>query len=378
MRLALERPAVRALTEARVARARSEVTSAGRWPNPEVEYSREELDRPPGDSTEEALWLSQRFELSGARALRRGAAERRVQAATLGTAAERVEIAADARARFHRVLHQQERVDAIEAWTRRLAATEAVIRKREAAGEVSGYDTLRLSTEQLSAEASLTRERAAYRRRWAELAALLGGSVDTYRGVVGRLLPEPPPALASLVDAAAGRPDIARLAREAEASDLERRAGERGWIPDLTLGVGRKTVDDELGTDSGPMIAAGITVPLFDRGQAEEQRAAADAAIARGEHRLAVAAAAGEIRGLWHEVTALTGAAWERRQRAREQAGRLVALAEIAYRGGEIGILELLDAYRGAHDAELEALETAATARQARIELDRLTGEIDP
>lgn len=376
IRLALERPAVQLLAEGRIALARSDVTAAGRWSNPEIEYSREEVDRQPKDSTEEFYWLSQRFELSGQRGLHKEAAERRVQAASLGTEADRVEIEADTRARFYRVLHQQERLGAIEDWTGRLAAIGEVIRKRHAAGEVAGYDTLRLSTEQSSARAALRKEQASYKRAWAELASLLGGAeaISAYDGVAGRLLPVAPTSLEAMLEAVARRPDIVKLAEEAAAHDLEKRAGERGWVPELTLGVGYKTVDDDLGTDSGPMIAAGITVPLFDRGQADQQRASAGAAIARSQYRLALAAAEGEVRGRWREVTDLTSAAWDQHRAAREEAARLVKIAEVAYRGGEIGILELLDAYRGVHDAELQALETAVVARRTQIALDRLTG----
>ncbi len=376
VRLALARPAVQTLADGRIALARSEITAAGRWPNPEVEYAREEVNRQPSDSTEEFYWLSQRFELSGQRGLRKEAAEHRVRAATLGTEADRVAIEVDVRARFYQVLHQQERLGAIEGWTQRLAATREVIRKRQVAGEVSGYDTLRLSTEQSSARASLQKEQASYRRVWEELSAQLGGAeaLSPYDGVTGRLLPSQPPSLEAMLEGLARRPDIAQLAQEAAAHDLERRAGERGWVPELTLGVGRKVVDDDLGSDSGPMIAAGITIPLFDRGQSEQQRASASGAIARSQHRLALAAAEGEIRGLWREVTVLTSAAWEQHGVARKEAARLVRIAEVAYQGGEIGVLELLDAYRGAHDAELQALEMAAAARQAQVELDRLTG----
>ena len=42
--------------------------------------------------------------------------------------------------------------------------------------------------------------------------------------------------------------------------------------------------------------------------------------------------------------------------------------------GGEFTLLELLDAYRGATDDALRALELAHAARTARIELDRLSG----
>lgn len=55
-------------------------------------------------------------------------------------------------------------------------------------------------------------------------------------------------------------------------------------------------------------------------------------------------------------------------------AAELVRTAEAAYAGGELGILELLDAYRGALDAELQALELEWGARRARIEVDRALG----
>jgi cobalt-zinc-cadmium efflux system outer membrane protein len=55
-------------------------------------------------------------------------------------------------------------------------------------------------------------------------------------------------------------------------------------------------------------------------------------------------------------------------------AGDLSRTAETAYRAGEGGILELLDAYRTELDAELAALELELRARLARIELDELSG----
>ena len=52
----------------------------------------------------------------------------------------------------------------------------------------------------------------------------------------------------------------------------------------------------------------------------------------------------------------------------------LVRIAEAAYRAGESTVLELLDAYKGALEAELTALDLEWKAREARIELDQLTG----
>jgi cobalt-zinc-cadmium efflux system outer membrane protein len=380
LQLGLARPALEDLAAGRIAQARSEVVATGLWPNPELEYTREQVDRQVGDSTEETLWLSQRFELSGQRGLRKDAALQRVEAVGLGNAAYRVETAADIRLRFYRVLAQRQKVTAIQDWDIRLENIGEIIQKRQSAGEVSGYDALRLTREQASVQATLHKAQAVYERLWEELIAVLGGAdaVRGYQGVAGRLLPEPPTPVESLLASVAERPDIRRYLQEAGAQEQEQRAGERGWIPDLTLGVGRKSVDDDLGRDAGPVITAAITIPLFDHGQAEQQRAAAAAKIARSRYQIALAKAEGEVRGLWREVSELTRTAWQQQQQAQEAAGQLIHIAQLAYEGGEIGVLELLDAYRGAHDAELEALEMAAAARQAHITLDRLTGVVTP
>jgi cobalt-zinc-cadmium efflux system outer membrane protein len=122
------------------------------------------------------------------------------------------------------------------------------------------------------------------------------------------------------------------------------------------------------------MIAAGITLPLFNRGQADEQSASAKTEIARNRLQLLVQQAQGEVSGLWREVAGLRSAALEAQRGASEEALRMIRIAEAAYEGGELGVLELLDAYRSAHLSEIQALELSVAARLASIELDLLTG----
>jgi cobalt-zinc-cadmium efflux system outer membrane protein len=277
---------------------------------------------------------------------------------------------------FHRLLYQHRLVLAGVDWSERISNIAAVVEKRERAGDVSGYDALRLSRERASVDAAVHREQAARARLWAAMSALLGGPdmAVRYDGVTGKLLPEPPPALTDLLAALAERPDIAQLEREVAALDLERRASGRGWVPQLTLGAGQKRVDDDLGSDTGPMLAAGFTLPLFNRGQADEQRASAQAEIATNRLQLLVQQAQGEVSGLWREVAGLRSAALEAQRGASEEASQMILIAETAYEGGELGVLELLDAYRSAHFSEIQALELSIAARLASVELDLLTG----
>jgi outer membrane protein TolC len=53
----------------------------------------------------------------------------------------------------------------------------------------------------------------------------------------------------------------------------------------------------------------------------------------------------------------------------------LVQIAEVAYREGEVGILELLDSVRTASRARMRLIDTRLDARLAEIALERAVGE---
>ncbi|MBK9018482.1 MAG: hypothetical protein IPL72_00165 [Sulfuritalea sp.] len=82
----------------------------------------------------------------------------------------------------------------------------------------------------------------------------------------------------------------------------------------------------------------------------------------------------GELVGLHRQLTQLLAAAERYRSDAVAPSADLVRIAETAYRAGESTILELLDAYKGALDAETTALDLEWKAREVRIELDQMTG----
>jgi cobalt-zinc-cadmium efflux system outer membrane protein len=88
------------------------------------------------------------------------------------------------------------------------------------------------------------------------------------------------------------------------------------------------------------------------------------------------ARAEGELRGLYAQGERLRKAALEFRAATVNAAPDLLRIAEAAYRGGESSLLELLDAYRGALEAETTALLLEWKARETRIEYDQLTGRI--
>jgi len=95
---------------------------------------------------------------------------------------------------------------------------------------------------------------------------------------------------------------------------------------------------------------------------------------ARAEYALAKQKADGDLIGLHRQLVQLIAAAERYRREAVAPSADLVRIAEAAYRAGESTVLELLDAYKGALEAETMALDLEGKARDARIELDQLTG----
>lgn len=375
VRRGLARPDLADLALGRVESAKADALAAGLPPNPTIGYSRDRNRGTPG-STEETWQLSQTFDLSGRRSLRREAADIRVEAAYAGNDRRRDELVAEIRRSFYLTLFKHEAVLATETWTQRFSRVERIVDKLTRAGEASGYDRRRLLRERQTAEARLNNEKADLDRAAEQLAALVGTSGKEAEAVTGTLRPTAPPPLEKALSRIEQRPDLQALARRAQAADLEGRAASRGWVPDVTLGVGPKRIDNGGSRENGTAISFSIPLPIFDRQQAGERRAAAEALNARGEFSLARARAEGDLRGLHRQVERLVTAADDYRSRAVAESAELLRIAEAAYQGGESTLLELLDAYRGALEAEITALDLEWKARQARIAYDLLTGSV--
>lgn len=366
VRIAQATQSVVALNAAQLDLARSDVERERRWPNPTLDYSRESA----GD-TEQFLTLSQSFDFSGRRMLRRRAAELRVEATQQELAGQQLDLARIVRFEFSRAANQQELVRALSEWSRRIGAATDTAARLQAGGEVSGYDRRRLEREKIGAEARLGAERGAWVAAQRRLAGLLG--VATLEGITLQRPGTPAlPSEGELAARIAQRPDVAAIGKRIEAATLDRQAAQRWRVPLFDLTAGLKNTE----ADSGAIAGAGISIPIFNRNQDELLRTNAEMAILGARRTLLVTRAQGEAGGLATEARELRNAARLFREQALPTSERLTATAEAAYRAGEVGILEVLDAYRTALDAELEAAELEHRARTAEIELTHVLGGI--
>jgi outer membrane protein, heavy metal efflux system len=346
-------------------------------PNPQLNYAREHTFGPLGTG-EDYVSVSHTFDLSRRRRLRGHAAQQRAVAVEHDGEAVLAELAAEARLRFYELLHRQHRVRARRAFIAEIERALAIVERREARGDAARYDRRRLEREQSIALDGLEAELGALEHAQARLGALLEGLVDTGIVASGSLLPtSEPPALESLREALSQRPDLRALDSRQRAATIDRKVAARWWVPDLWLAGGWKGVATaSQGRTDGYMLGATLTLPLWNTSAGLTRSANAEARVAQNRRDMIEAEALAELTGLRAEAVRLVVAARRARERSVAASADLVRIASTGYEGGELSVLELLDAYRGAADDELAALELEHAARRAHIELDRVTGVV--
>ncbi len=359
-----EGPALAILAEER-ARAQAEQLRAGLLANPGLEVARE---APDGAARETIAALTWTPPIGGRRALRREAAEHGLAAAERRLDVERLRLRLVLREAYAGWALAAERRDLAAARLGRVGQLAARERRRAEAGEVPGLAARRLALEEAEAQADLGLAEAELARWRAEVTAWAPELSAGARPA----LPQPPPIPGALVLAAAPPAVEARRLEAERAETLRRLAGRVFEAPEL--GLGWKRIEEQrAGEASGPVVSAVWTLPLFDRRQADRLEAEARLAAARAELALATRRAAAERAGAL--------AAYERLAREAVQAaaaagaaGAVEAGAEAAFRLGESGVTDLLDALRAAAAARTTARELRAAALAAHRALEAAAG----
>ena len=376
----IQQTSVQDWIEGSINEAQSEIEEASHWDNPTFSYALELPGNRNHNPVENFYLFSQRIDLSGRRGLQLSAANLQLQSVEAAVQSRLALFKAETRQRFFDVLHQQQRLKVINSWTKHLANLQKIIAKREAAGDASGYDLKRMRREYASAATQQHTETSVLQHSWERLIALWENheSVELKQEVSGDLLPAAPVPLQQLLAKLDQNPSLRSLTQQKSALDLKTEAADRWKIPKFDLGIGAKTFDAPTYSDTGLLVTVDVPLPLWSQNNAERLRFRAQAQKAESEYQLTYQKTRGEIRALWQELTGLLQAVKTFKQQGQFVSNELIEIAISSYRGGEIGILELLDAYREHQSYKLEFLGLAYKARKARIELDRLTAGMTP
>jgi len=357
-----EGAAVRALQEGLV-RAEAARRRAGLLENPRADFWREQPDANPRVTNWTLSWTPP---LDGRYGLGKKSADAGLAAARERLVADKAGLRRELRAAFAAWSLAFERRDVLKDQLERVRRLAEVERQRARAGEESGLSARRftlaeseVSAALAAAEAALARAEALARAWRPDLAADVVPAAAT--------VPEPPAA----VDPAAS-PELRAVALEAEQAELERKRVGR-FLSFPTLQFGWQQIDEPAAARSGPIFAAGWTIPLFDRDQGGRIEAAGREEVARARVELARARVTAEVEGSAAAFRGLSAATRDA-ARASADADRVITAATAAFAAGEASLTDLLDSLRAAIGARVGEIELRAQALEAHRDLEAALG----
>ena len=362
------------------ARARREAAlaagvTARQLPNPEVELVAGPV-RPRGvggpDGSARSLAVSQPLDYAAVREARAGVADAGVLAAQAAERVLRRALHAKVRNAFYQILQREEQLRIAEEDLANLQQIRDRVGLRVDLGESPRLDLIRADTELLNARRARDAARMRVDQARAALAVLVAAPADSPIEVAGGLpaLPPVPPLPDIRESALRTNPELAQLDAERGRSRARVDLEQRLRTPAVSL---RGGVDQEP-DQSRWRLGVSVPLPLFNRREGQIREAAAEAAFAQAQFDARRQALLAEL------DQAYTGFSLARQQVQAFEGGLLrqaqqsLRVAEAAYRFGERGIIEYLDAQRTLRLVRQEYANALFEARYALIELERLIG----
>jgi outer membrane protein, heavy metal efflux system len=358
--------------QARAIRSEAEVTRREQrarlaYPNPSVTYIRE------GAGFTEFLQAEQSLPIFGTRA----ALSRAGVAATAAAEADRDVrlwlLRSEAAAAVARLVAAQARLESAQTHAREVERLIEILRTREREGEGSRFDRLRAEQELRDTRQLVTAAAVLITEARATLSGMLPRDITLTTIAAAQVSPQPTVPVETLFTRATStRAELRALQQLGQRATLEAEAARRARLPSPNVFGGVKRSDEISGRETGGVFGLSVAVPFFDAGRREAERWEAERARVDAERASIESRIRGEITGA-SEVLAMRQAALaEEQQGAAEE---VVQIAEVAYREGEVGILELLDAVRTASRARSRSIDLRLDARLAQIALERAVGD---
>ncbi len=367
-----------AIEQAEVAAAQGDLVTARALPNPTVGYSTGAL---VDGANVNGAWQHQAtvampLPITGARGARTDAAEKKIAVAEQRRHARWAELALAARKLFVDLLAAEERERVLEDAHRDVEHLRDIVAGRVSEGMAREYDGVRVATEAQLMEAKAADAHAEALDKSGQLGTLIG-IADWHPRALGDLRP-----LGAAVDAvadprvmAASQPAlaVAKSAEAAAAADVEVAKRERWPLPTLSAGA----VETRHATSTSFVGGLEVEVPLFDRGQGKIERSLAEAEEASAVRRVTAAETAAELDRATRLLRERRAALASFEREVGDRLPTLRRMAEDAYRTGQGGIVELLDATQARTEAQLAGVALVQSVVQAEVDVLGAAGVAD-
>ncbi|MEO8296838.1 MAG: TolC family protein [Burkholderiales bacterium] len=375
--LTLEGNPALAAERARLAGARARVRSASAHPNPEVEWLQgQQRARLPGTAqgTSQSWSITQPLELPGLRRARIDAAQADVSGAQAGLGAFEHALLASVRHRYYTVLRLQAESRNAEQDVALAEQIHARVKVRVGTGESPRYELIRAEAERLNAQRAVQTARLREQQARAELRRMVGLALPADFSVQGSIedaAPAPPPIAALRSRLLERHPELVAVRAELRGAESRLQLEQARRLPSVALRVAGDRAPDM----TSQRIGVVLSVPLFDRregpiGEAQAHVLRLRSSVADRELGLTQGL---EIAWQHYQIARSQVAAYEGGIVRQAESARRVA--EAAYRYGERGILDYLDAQRAWRLARNELNAARFELRAALVEMERLRAE---
>ena len=352
---------------------RAGVTTARAYPNPDLEVMGASFRaRTPGalGGSGSTLGFSQRIENPGLRSARVEAATAGAQAGEINVWVVENNLVAEIKSRFFETLRREEELDAARE---DLAITEQIrdrIRVRTRTGEAARFDLIRADNEVSLALRQLERSGARVAEAKAFLKQAVSPALPAEFAVAGDFYRQTPRAdYASLRDAVlVANPELKRALAELARSESQVEVERQLVLPSVQLRIVSENEPEIRSVRGG----VALSVPLWDRRRGPIDEARAQAIRSRSESDLRRFSLAQGFEAGWQQYQAALKSLQALEGGILEQARTVVDIAEAAYRFGERGILEYLDARRQLRAVRADLINTRFELHAAKAELERL------
>lgn len=349
------------------------------WNNPQLSAQRQRKDVPqpaaPTQTNHEwSLGLIQTFEIAGQQGARKSAAEQSLAATQEAIAETRRQLRAEVESRFVRVLGLQQRIRLEEQTLSLIEDAAAAVGKRVKAGEDSRLDGNLAQVEAERARNQIAGLREQLVQARAELASTLQLPADNLPHVEGMLDRDASYTLDDLTTAAHNRALLRALGHREQAAksrlDLERAA----VYPDLTLGltIAREGPADLREKVTG--LSVSLPLPLFRRNATGIGRASTELSQIQIEKQAANRDMHAQVIALWVRLENLQARVRRLNESVLPSLAENQHLSAIAFRAGEIGLLQLLLLNRQVLDGQRDLLDARTELRLTRITLEAAAG----
>lgn len=366
-------------SRAEVQSAESAVSAAAAFPNPELEYQRGNVKpRVLGASrgNADSIALTQALELPWVRSARIGAAEASLAATRAGDQLFEAEWLSRLRLRYYDVLRRDAELSNAQTDLQLTENLTTRIRHRVNSGEAPRFELIKAEAELLNAQKNVQAAAARVTHARLQLRQAVGPDLPEDFLLTGALtdIPEIEGNAQTIQQVDASNPWLQRAQSEVSRAEQQLRLEKAQRLPALALKATQTTEPDTRVTTGGFV----ISIPVWDRRTGKVGEAGAQLTKARHQLsdqtfalRQSLAMAYQQYDIARSQVAALEAG-------ILRQAEAALTVAEAAYRFGERGYIEVLDAQRVYRAARSELTNARYELAAAWVELEKLraqTGE---